>query len=96
MATYTKQELIEKTVATDEWLSKAIVRLAQMRDSDKIQISREDNDNLNYWFGWVRVKDRHLSGRFRDDAVAFVKRNEITDALWKDTLERRAQLQAQA
>lgn len=86
MATYTKATLIEKTVSDDLWISKAILRIANMVQGERLTLPPEDLTNLNYWTGWI-VGDRNLDGRHRDGAIELIQRKDVADALWRYALE---------
>lgn len=92
MASYDKSGLIERTVSDDAWLGKAVLRLAHLRDSGTVKLSADDSYQLTYWMGVVRAS-RNLVGSHRDNAVAMIRRKDITDALWDYVIKSRIQIQ---
>jgi len=81
--TLTKETMIERIKTDDEWLNRAVLRIATVVSNNQTNINIDDKDryDLDYWSGWIRTK-RNLTGEFRVNAVKLVTSNECINCLW--------------
>lgn len=84
MATVTRASMIESITNNDEWLNRAVLRLATECSNNALPFTLSDDQRytLDYWSGWVRSK-RNLTGTHRDDAIRFVTESQCADFLWQ-------------